>query len=55
MSEISREVLLANCRIRAQKAGGSGTVLYSAEGERGYSTYILTNCHVVDDSIEVKK
>ena len=55
MNEIPKEILLANCRIRAQKAGGSGTVLYSSEGGHGFSTYVLTNCHVVDGSITVKK
>lgn len=55
MSEISREVLLANCRIRAGEAGGSGTVLYSAKSGDKYSTYILTNHHVVGRCIEVKK
>lgn len=53
--ELSREVLLANTRIRAAKAGGSGTILYSKEGKDGYSTYILTNNHVVDDCITVSK
>jgi hypothetical protein len=29
MSELSRDVLLANCRIRSGNVGGSGTVIYS--------------------------
>ena len=53
--EISREVLLANCRIRAEKVGGSGTVIYSKPAKRGYSTYILTNCHVVGGCIKTEK
>ena len=43
-------------RVRSQKAGGSGTILFSKEGEDGeYSTYVLTNHHVVEDLIKVEK
>lgn len=55
MSELSREILLANTRIRSGNVGGSGTVICSKEGKKGYSTYILTNNHVVENNIEVKK
>lgn len=55
MTELSREVLLANTRIRSGQVGGSGTVVYSKKGETGYSTYILTNHHVVDNSIKTEK
>lgn len=42
-------------RIRTPKAGGSGTVVYSKEnGEGEYSTYIVTNWHVVENCIAVK-
>lgn len=42
-------------RIRTPKAGGSGTVIYSRENGNGeYSTYVLTNWHVVDNCIEIK-
>ena len=54
MSEIAREVLLANCRIRSGNVGGSGTVIYS-KGEEEYSTYVLTNHHVVENNIKVEK
>jgi len=50
-----RSIALPCVRIRTQKAGGSGTVIYSEEGEDGFSTYILTNHHVVDDCIKVEK
>lgn len=53
---ISRDTLLANCRVLAGRAGGSGTVLYSAPNtDEGYSTYILTNHHVVDGLIKIEK
>lgn len=37
-------------RVRAAKAGGSGTVIYS----QGGSTYVLTNHHVVDGAIKIE-
>lgn len=56
MKTISKELLLANCRVESKKAGGSGTVIYSRPNEKGtHSTYLLTNEHVVDDNIEVKR
>jgi len=49
-------IALPCVRIRANRAGGSGTVIYSHENDNGdFSTYILTNHHVVDKSISVKK
>lgn len=54
--QLSREMLLPNVRVAAMKVGGSGTVIYSEKGENGeYSTYVLTNHHVVDNNIEIKK
>ena len=56
MSELSQDVLRANCRIRSGNVGGSGTVIYSKENEDGgFSTYILTNHHVVENNIKVDK
>jgi len=50
------EMLYTSLRIRAGNAGGSGTVLFSKEVKTGESeTYILTNHHVVDDSIKVEE
>lgn len=46
-------VLKPCVRVRTRRAGGSGTVIYSAEGEDGHSTYVLTNHHVVEDAIRV--
>jgi S1-C subfamily serine protease len=43
-------------RIRTPKAGGSGTALYSrVNGDGGYSTYVLTNHHVVENCISIDK
>lgn len=41
----------ASCRIQANKAMGSATIVYSKNG----STYALTNYHVVESNIEFKK
>lgn len=52
------EILYASVLVRTKKAGGSGTVLYSKPTEKGseeYETYILTNFHVIEDAINVKK
>lgn len=51
-----KELLLPCVRVMAGKASGSGTVIYSQPQKDGeYSTYILTNEHVVDDLIKVEK
>lgn len=50
-------MLFPMVRVTAEKARGSGTVIYSQprEGDsKEYSTYILTNQHVVDDLIRVE-
>ena len=41
-------------RITTGNGGGSGTIIYSKEFEPGkYSTYILTNHHVIEDAITI--
>ena len=57
---IDRDILLACTRIHSTgkggTAGGSGTVIYSKGNDReGYSTYVLSNEHVVDNNINVKE
>jgi len=51
--ELSRQdahekMLYTICRVNS---GGSGTVLYSALNEVTYSTYVLTNYHVIESKI----
>ena len=54
--ERHQKVALPCVRIRAQMAGGSGTVIYSAANEDGgHSTYVLTNHHVVANCISISK
>ena len=42
-------------RVRAQKAGGSGTVVYSEKHDGEYHTYVITNHHVVSNCIHLEK
>lgn len=52
------EILYTSVLVRTGKSGGSGTVIYSKPVEKGseeYETYILTNFHVIEDAINVKK
>lgn len=53
--ERHKKIALPCVRIRTPKAGGSGTVIYSAPSEDGHSTYILTNHHVVENCITISK
>lgn len=60
LKEKHEKMLYCTVRIRAGRAAGSGTIIYSKkvpeDSEReGYETYVLTNCHVVDDNIKVAK
>lgn len=51
-----RMIALPCVRIRANKAGGSGTVIYSKENDEGdFSTYILTNNHVIDNCVKIER
>jgi S1-C subfamily serine protease len=48
------EILWVTVRIKAEKAWGSGTVIYSGKDAEGvYHTYVLTCHHVVADNIKV--
>ena len=53
-----KELLYPAVRVRTEKAGGSGTIIYSKEvpgmAEEN-ETYILTNHHVIEDAIQFKK
>jgi len=58
IDRLHEEMKYVCCRINAQKSRGSGTVLYSkptANDPSVFSSYVLTNHHVVEDSIEVKE
>jgi len=60
LNEKHEKLLYPTVRVRTDKAGGSGTIIYSRpvpEGSdyEGYETYVLTNCHVINDNIRVEK
>tara|TARA_Y100001970_G_C14109947_1_gene790292 strand:- start:535 stop:1320 length:786 start_codon:yes stop_codon:yes gene_type:complete len=42
-------------RVRTKKAGGSGTVVYSENYNDEVYTYVITNHHVISDSVHVEK
>jgi len=42
-------------RVRTKKAGGSGTVVYSKKHDGESYTYVITNHHVIADSVHIDK
>ncbi|MBC8428170.1 MAG: trypsin-like peptidase domain-containing protein [Candidatus Pelagibacter sp.] len=62
MAKASKEIIQKHeqmfyptVRVRTKKAGGSGTVVYSESYKDEVYTYIITNQHVIDDSVHVEK
>jgi len=53
-SDFYNKMLLPCARVLAHESGGSGTVIYSQKTDGGYSTYLLTNHHVVSGLINLK-
>ena len=56
--QLHERILYPVVRVRTEKAGGSGTVIYSepdAEHEGDFLTFVLTNWHVVEGAITTKK
>ena len=60
--ELHERALYPTIRIKADRATGSGTIIYCGErtekdedGEYGFSTYVLTNHHVVSEAIRVEE
>jgi len=56
LADKHKSMLYPTVRVRTAKAGGSGTIIYSEQkpdGEAGFETYVLTNCHVIADNIKV--
>lgn len=50
------QMLYPAVRVRAQKAGGSGTIIYSKPDKTGeFHSFALTNHHVIEDCVQVKK
>ena len=56
--KIHEEVLYPLVRVRTEKAGGSGLIIYSKptpDNKKVYETYVVTCQHVVDDAIKFVK
>lgn len=53
ISALHRQVLYTQVRVRTDKAGGSGTVVWSQKAGDFYSTYVLTCHHVIDSALMV--
>jgi S1-C subfamily serine protease len=60
--ELHEQALYPTIRIKSDRSTGSGTIIYCGEreeadedGELGFSTYVLTNHHVVASAIRVEK
>lgn len=49
------EMFYPTVRVRTQKAGGSGTVVYSQNHNGEAYTYVITNHHVIADNIHIEK
>jgi len=56
VEKLHKEILYPTVRVIAKDSGGSGTVIYSKKDESGkIRTFILTNHHVIEDLITIKK
>ena len=50
-----KQMFYPTVRVRTKKAGGSGTVVYSEKYKSEVYTYVITNHHVIADSIHIDK
>ena len=62
MAKASKEIIQKHeqmfyptVRVRTKKAGGSGTVVYSETYKDEVYTYVITNHHVISDSVHLEK
>jgi S1-C subfamily serine protease len=62
MAKASKEIIQKHeqmfyptVRVRTKKAGGSGTVVYSKKHKDEVYTYVVTNHHVIADSVHLEK
>ena len=62
MAKASKEIIhkheqmfYPTVRVRTKKAGGSGTVVYSKSYKKEVYTYVITNHHVIADSVHLEK
>jgi S1-C subfamily serine protease len=58
IKELHEKILYPVVRVRTEKAGGSGAIIYSAPDPANpeeYQSFVLTCAHVIDDAISYKK
>jgi len=58
IKDLHESILYPVVRVRTEKAGGSGTIIYSEPNPKNkeeYQTFVMTCAHVVEDAITVKK
>lgn len=57
IEQLHERILYPVVRVRTEKAGGSGTIIYSRPkpGSDEYETYVLTNEHVIDTCVKIEK
>ena len=58
VKELHEKILYPVVRVRTAKAGGSGTIIYSAQDPENpdeHQTFIMTCAHVIADAISYKK
>lgn len=53
IEDAHKQMIYPCVRVSTANAGGSGTIIYSKKLDNKYSTYALTNYHVVADAISV--
>lgn len=51
--KLHNQILFTQVRVKTEKAGGSGTVIYSKQGKKGFNTYIITCQHVIEEALKV--
>jgi len=53
---LHEQCIYTQVRVKTDKTGGSGTIIYSKPNKTGgYSTYVLTCYHVVEDAISIQE
>lgn len=57
IDKLYEEVLFSQVRVKTEKVGGSGTIIYSAPSENTkiYSTYVITCHHIISSALSVRK
>lgn len=54
LKKLYEQVLFTQVRVKTNKGGGSGTVIYSKAKEQTYSTYVITCFHVIDNALTLR-